>query len=85
MRVKVKTNFIGQAEIDVQNPTLKKVLMEVSQKNTVPLLDPETDEVHSDYKVYLNGIDHEVLPERIETKLRSGDLVEVNLIMLAGG
>jgi len=85
MLVTVRTNFLGQAELEVQIPTLKKVLMEVSEKNRVPLLDPETGEVHSDFKIYLNGIDHERLPERIETELKNGDLVEVNFIMLAGG
>lgn len=63
MLVTVKTNFLGQAELEVQIPTLKKVLMEVSEKNRIPLLDTETGEVHSDFKIYLNGIDHERLPE----------------------
>jgi hypothetical protein len=85
MLVKVKTNFIGQLELDIETPTLKKVLVELSKRNRIPLLDPDACEVHSDFKIYLNGIEYERLPDRIDTELRNGDQVEVNLIMLAGG
>ena len=85
MLVKVKTNFIGQLELDVETPTLKKVLLGLSKKNRIPILNSDASEVHSDFKIYLNGIDYESLPEKLETGLKNGDQLEVNLIVLAGG
>ena len=85
MLVKVKTNFLGQAVLDIETPTLKRVLVELSKRNRTPLLDPAGGEVQSDFKIYLNGVDYERLPERIETVLKNGDQVEANLVMLAGG
>ena len=85
MLVKVKTNFIGQVELDAEPPTLKEVLLGLSKKSGIPILDSDASEVHSDFKIYLNGIEYERLPESLETALKNGDQVEVNLIVLAGG
>jgi hypothetical protein len=85
MLVKVKTNFVGQLELDVDTPTLKKVLLGLSKRNRIPILDSDASEVHSDFKIYLNGTEYESLPEKLETGLKNGDQVEVNLIVLAGG
>jgi len=85
MLVNVKTNFVGQLELDVETPTLKKVLLGLSKKNRIPIFDSDASEVHSDFKIYLNGIEYERLPEKLETGLKNGDQVEVNLIVLAGG
>jgi hypothetical protein len=85
MLVKVKTNFIGQLELDVEIPTLRRVLLGLSKRNRIPILDSDASDVHSDFKIYLNGIEYEGLPERLETGLQNGDQVEVNLIVLAGG
>ena len=85
MLVRVKTNFVGQLDLDVETPTLKKVLLGLSKKNRIPILNSDASEVHSDFKIYLNGIEYESLPEKLETGLKNGDQVEVNLIVLAGG
>lgn len=85
MLVKVKTNFIGQMELDIETPILKKVLLGLSEKNRIPILGSDASEVYSDFKIYLNGIEYEQLPEKLETGLKNGDQVEVNLIVLAGG
>jgi hypothetical protein len=85
MLVRVKTNFVGQLDLDVETPTLKKVLLGLSKRNRIPILDSDASEVHNDFKIYLNGIEYESLPEKLETGLKNGDQVEVNLIVLAGG
>ena len=85
MLVRVKTNFVGQLDLDVETPTLKKVLLGLSKRNRIPILDSDASDVHSDFKIYLNGIEYESLPEKLETGLKNGDQVEVNLIVLAGG
>jgi hypothetical protein len=85
MLVKVKTNFIGQVDLDAEPPTLKEVLLGLSKRSGIPILDSYASEVHSDFKIYLNGMEYESLSCRLETGLKNGDRVEVNLIVLAGG
>lgn len=85
MLVKVKTNFFGQPEFEIETPTLKKVLLELSKKGQFSIFNPKDGEVQSDFKVYLNGIEYERLSERMDTELKDGDQVEVNLVILAGG
>ena len=57
MVVKVKTNFFGQPEFKIENPTIKKILLELSKKTKFSILDPTNGEVHSDFKIYLNSVD----------------------------
>ncbi len=85
MLVKVKTNFFGQPEFEIGTPTLRKVILELAKKSQFSLFDSEEGEVQSDFKVYLNGIEFERLPEKMDTELKNGDRVEVNLVILAGG
>jgi len=61
------------------------VLLGLSKKSGIPILDSDASEVHSDFKIYLNGMEYESLSGRLETGLKNGDRVEVNLIVLAGG
>lgn len=85
MIIKIKTNFCGQPELDLEMPTLKKVLIELSERIKFPILNPTNEEVSDDFKVYLNGVEYEGLPRRIDTELKDGDNVEVTIIVLAGG
>ncbi len=85
MIIKIKTNFCGQQELDLEMPNLKKVLIELSKKIKIPILNLTNEEVHDDFKVYLNGIECEGLPRGIDTELKTGDNVEVTIIVLAGG
>lgn len=85
MVVKVKTNFFGQPEFEIEMPTLRRVLLDLSKKAKFSIFTPKNEEVHGDFKVYLNGVEHEALPHGIDTDLREGDKVEVNLVILAGG
>jgi hypothetical protein len=85
MLVKVKTNFAGQVELEPGMPTLKGVLLELSKKSQSPIFSDEDDEVRSDFKVYLNETEYEELPAGIDTEVREGDRLEVNLVIMAGG
>jgi hypothetical protein len=85
MVVKVKTNFFGQPEFEIEMPTLRKVLLDLSKKAKFSIFTPKNEEVHGDFKAYLNGVEYEALPHGIDTELREGDKVEVNLVILAGG
>lgn len=85
MIIKIKTNFCGQVELDLEIPTLKKVLIELSERIKFPIFNPTNEEVRDDFKVYLNGVEYECLPRKIDTELQDGDNVEVTIIVLAGG
>jgi molybdopterin converting factor small subunit len=85
MKVKVKTNFLGQPELEIDMPTLRKVLLNLSKRDKVLVINLENEEVRSDFKVYLNGVDYESLPHGINTEIKDGDKVEVTLVILAGG
>ncbi len=85
MMVKVKTNFLGQPELEIEMPTLRKVLLNLSKRDKFLIFNFENEEVGSDIKVYLNGVDYESLPHGIDTDIKDGDKVEVTLVMLAGG
>jgi len=85
MVVKVKTNFFGQPEFKIENPTIKKILLELSKKTKFSILDPTNGEVHSDFKIYLNSVEYDGLLRGIDTEVKSGDEVEVTLVILAGG
>ena len=85
MLIKIKTNFCGQSEIDLEMPTLKKVLIELSERIKVPIYNPTIEEVRGDFKIYLNGVEYEGLPRGTDTELKDGDNVEVTIIFLAGG
>jgi hypothetical protein len=85
MTVKIKTNFFGQPEFGIENPTIKKILFELSKKTKFSILDPTNGEVHSDFKVYLNGVEYEALPHGIDTEIKDGDKVEFTMVILAGG
>ena len=85
MIVKVKTNFCGQPELDILMPTLKKVLLELSKTIKFPVLDRTNGRIHSDFKVYLNGVEREDLYRGVDPELKNEDNVEVTLVILAGG
>jgi len=85
MVINVKTNFAGQPELEIGTPTLKMILLELSKKSQFSFFTDNDEEVRSDYKVYLNGVEYEELPERIDTEVKDGDHVEVNVLIMAGG
>ncbi len=85
MVVKVKTNFFGQPELEMGNPTLRKILLELSNKTKFSIFDPVSNQIHGEFKVYLNGVEQEDTSHGIDTDLKEGDKVEVTLVVLSGG
>jgi len=85
MGVKVKTNFFGQPELEIENPTLRKVLIELSNGTKFSIFNPVSNEIHGEFKVYLNGVEYEGLSDGIDAELREEDKVEVTLVVLSGG
>jgi len=85
MIVKVKTNFFGQPELEIENPTLRKVLIELSNRTKFSIFNPVRNEIHGEFKVYLNGVEYEDSSHGIDIELKDGDKVEVTLVVLSGG
>ena len=85
MIVKVKTNFLGHPQLEIEMPTLRKVLLHLSERDKISIFNPERQEVLSDFKVYLNGVEFEALPHGIDTEIKQEDEVEVTFVILAGG
>ena len=85
MMVKVKTNFLGQPELEVENPTLRKILLELSNRTKSSIFNPVSNQIHGEFKVYLNGVEYEDPSHGFDTELKEGDKVEVTLVVLSGG
>jgi hypothetical protein len=87
MIAKIKTNFWGKLELELEQPTLKQILFELSKRIKFAILNPATDELQGDFKIYLNGIEYENLTDgiNINTELKEEDEVEVTMVILAGG
>ena len=85
MIAKIKTNFWGKLELELEQPTLKQILFELSKRIKFAILNPVTDELQGDFKIYLNGIEYENLTDGINTELKEEDEVEVTMVILAGG
>ena len=84
--VNVKTNFAGQVALDLEQPTLKMVLVELSKKAGHAILAGRGSDVVSDeFRVYVDGAEYEHLPEGLNTRLTDRNALEVTLVILAGG
>ena len=89
MKVRLKTNFDvwekqGEVEMGLQD-TLRGLLDHLSAKSHLPIIDPKTGDVDELILVRVNGREHFVLPQRLDTPLHDGDEVGIELIFLAGG
>ncbi len=78
-------------ELALQPATLRQLLAELSSEYKfagrfpVRLLDARSGDVSQDYGVLVNGKEYELLPERLNTGMKQGDEVEINMVMLGGG
>ncbi|GEM_PF-5078702 len=98
IRVKLGAAFAGdgrvprkELELPLDSGTLKQLLGELTDKYKfagrfpVRLVDLRTGEVSRDFGVSVNGVEYELLPERLETGVKQGDELEITMIMLGGG
>jgi hypothetical protein len=85
MVVKTKTNFAGEVVLEMESPTLKKLLIELSDKVGIPIYSLENSRIQGDFKIYLNGVEYEDLTNHNNVLLKESDKVEVTMVILAGG
>lgn len=76
-------NAIGQREVELEmkNTKVRDVLDELADrygdKLQPPLIDSKTEEVNPYYLMLVNGRDVRNLPDRLDIKLREGDVVQL--------
>jgi hypothetical protein len=97
MRVVVESNFDlwgefekREVELPEASPTLRTLLEEISRsaQGEYQLIDSESDDVDPfAYQVFLRGSAYQLLPDRLETRLREGEKISVMKWMdtLGGG
>ncbi|MBI2935011.1 MAG: hypothetical protein HYY29_05510 [Chloroflexi bacterium] len=98
IRVRIEAPFtsgngLPRKEMDLgsSSATVKHLLSELTSnyrfagRFPVRLLDRHGSEVSHDYGVSVNGVEYELLPERLDTALKRGDEVEITMVMLGGG
>ena len=85
MVVKVKTNFAGEVTLEMESPSLKKVLIELFKKVGFSVYSVENNEIRGDFKVYLNGVEYDDLTNANNVLLKQEDEVEVTTVILVGG
>jgi outer membrane protease len=85
MNFKVKTNFAGEVDLELEEATIEKLLTALSQKVGYSIYSPNDRKLNGDFMVYLNGQEYENLPSGVDTQIGYGDRIEVNMVVLVGG
>ena len=85
MVVKIKTNFAGEVVYELESPTLRKVLIALSDKVCSPICSSKDQRIRGDFNVYVNGVEYEDLAHGIDEPLNEGDHLEVAMIVIGGG
>ncbi len=89
MKITVKSTINqNKTEIETQSTTLGALLAERSTNDTltdVQFFDPTSGEVYPDCDVHLNGQPFRALADGLDTKLKTGDSVEIIQVILSGG
>ncbi len=85
MVVKTKTNFAGEVVMELESPTLKKVVTGLSERVGFPICSSDSGEIQGDFKIYVNGVEYENIANGNNVALKEKDEIEVTMVILAGG
>ncbi len=85
MVIKAKTNFVGEVALEMESPTLKKVVAELSGRVGFPICSPDNGEIQGDFKIYVNGVEYENVANGNNVVLKEKEEIEVTMVILAGG
>ena len=74
-------------EVEEKEITLRGLLTMVNniQERDLPFIAPGTGELDELFKISVNGKDCQYLPQRLNTNLNNGDLVEIAILAIGGG
>ncbi len=90
MKVRLSSNIpLGWEEMELDGPevTLRSLLERLSEKGEggLSFVDPRLGEVSRMFAISVNRRQYDSLPDRLDTRLKDNDSVEIALAMLAGG
>ncbi|MGD8227953.1 MAG: MoaD/ThiS family protein [Desulfobacteraceae bacterium] len=91
----VKIALISNFSLGVSDPenfllppdisTIGDLLRHVGEQMNFPFIAADADDLRRDIEVSINGKDVCFYPDTLNTSLKDGDSVEVNLVPLGGG
>ncbi len=90
MKLTIKSNFdpgAGEMELPDSGYTLRDLMQELSLRNwrKMRFIDPQTNDIDDFFMVAVNGQDYRTLPNGIETQLKDGDEIQVDVMTFVGG
>ena len=90
MKITLKSNFdLGLEEMEFadDSTSLRNLLEELGRLHTdMEFIDPRNPtDVEEFFTVSINGKEYRFLPQRLDSPLRDGDVVEVAVVMFGGG
>ena len=91
----VKIALISNFSLGVSDPenfllppditTIADLLRHVGEQMNFPFIAASADDLRRDIEVSINGKDVWFYPDTLNTRLKDGDSIEVNLVPLGGG
>lgn len=90
MKLKIKSNFdpgAGDVVLSGTGCTLRELMQELSRRNwrKMRFIDTQTNDIEDFFVVSVNRKDYRSLPQGIETVLKDGDEVQVDVVSFIGG
>ena len=90
MKLTIKSNFdpgAGEMELPDSGCTLRDLMQELSLRNwrKMRFIDPQTNDIDDFFIVLVTSQDHRALPRGIDTQLKDGDEIQVDVMTFVGG
>ncbi|MBI4288318.1 MAG: MoaD/ThiS family protein [Chloroflexi bacterium] len=90
MKVTISSNFdpgAGELALPDGRNTVRQLLEELSERNwrKIRFIDTRTNDIDDFFVVQVNGADCHSLPGGIDTSLKDGDRVQLDVIIFMGG
>ncbi|MGD9077370.1 MAG: hypothetical protein PVJ69_19285 [Desulfobacteraceae bacterium] len=91
LKIKLKTNVSfsalesGEMTLPPGISTIGGFLRYLGQQKDFALLDPDSRKLETYFEILLNDKDIWFYPNKLDTSLKNGDSVQINLIPIGGG
>ena len=91
LKIKLKTNVSlsalesGELTLPTSITTIGGFLRYLAQQKDFPLVDPDSQKLETYFEILLNDKDIWFYPTGLDTSLKNGDSVHINLIPIGGG
>ena len=92
MRIVLKSNFSlggpfseGEIILKEEDMSLRDLLGLVGRNSSLHIIDEKNGEVDSTFEIYVNEREYWIQPDSLDYRLRDGDVVDIRLVIFAGG